>query len=170
MRVLATRRVVRFLTVESRPSEIEVVAGSTDANGFYELTMSKMRDYDFYFLRFYSSTGFDGVRYTPPGDVEITARISKRRPVVEDRVLEDSPEWEAVQRLVELYGADSTRGRIVRELGVPDRTERRAGDGGEDRETWWFDTAGVAYILEDGRVIQRKTFQPEPKSQSIARQ
>ena len=170
VRVLATRRVVRFLTVESRPAETEIKSASTDSNGFYEFTMSKMRDYDFYFLRFYNATDFDGVRFTPPPDVEITSRISKRRPVVEDLALADSAQWDAVQRLVALYGEDTTRGRIVRDLGVPDRTQRRAGEDGVERETWWFDSAGVAYIIENGRVIQRKTFQAETGSQDIARQ
>ena len=170
VRVLATRRVVRFLTVESRPAEKEVFVGTTDANGFYELTMEKLRDYDFYFLRFYDSAGFDGVRYAVPSDVEITSRISKRRPVVEDLLLADSPEWDAVERLVALYGEGSTRGRIVRDLGVPDRTERRSGEDGIERETWWFETAGVAYIIEDGRVLERKLFQAEAESQTLARQ
>jgi len=170
VRVLATRRVVRFLTVESRPAEKEVIVGTTDDNGFYELTMEKLRDYDFYFLRFYDTAGFDGVRYAIPADVEITSSISKRRPVVEDLMLTDSPEWDAVERLVALYGEGSTRGRIVRDLGVPDRTERSGNDTGIERETWWFETAGVAYIIEDGRVLERKLFQAEPESQAVASQ
>jgi len=170
VRVLATRRVVRFLTVESRPAETEMTATTTDANGFYELVVSKDRDYDFYFLRFYDPVKFDGVRFARAADVEITARIDKRRPVVEDLVLQDSPEWEAVQRLVKLYGSDSTRGRIIRELGVPDRTERSTGPDQLERETWWYETAGVAYVIQDGQVVERKLFQSEPESQAIARQ
>ncbi|MCZ6649517.1 MAG: carboxypeptidase-like regulatory domain-containing protein [Acidobacteria bacterium] len=170
VRVLATRRVVRFLTVESRPAEAEMNATTTGANGFYEMVVSKNREYDFYFLRFYDPVKFDGIRFARPADVEITARIAKRRPVVEDLVLQDSPEWEAVQRLVDLYGSDSTRGRIIRDLGVPDRTERRAGTDGIERETWWYEAVGVAYVIEDGQVVERKTFQSEPESQAIARQ
>jgi len=170
VRVLATRRVARFLTVESRPAEKEVVVGTTDANGFYELTMEKLRDYDFYFLRFYDTDGFDAVRYAVPPDVEITSRVNKRRPVVEDIALADSPEWDSVERLVELYGPDSTRGRIVRDLGVPDRTDRSGGENGTVRETWWFEAAGVAYIIEDGLVVERKLFQSEPESQALASQ
>lgn len=170
VRILATRRVVRFLTVESRPAETQLNSTSTDANGFYEMVVSKNREYDFYFLRFYDPVQFDGIRFSLPADVEITSRIDKRRPVVEDLALKDSPEWEAVQRLVKLYGRDSTRGRIIRDLGVPDRTERSPGAGNLERETWWYETVGVAYIIEDGQVIERKTFQSEPESQAIARQ
>jgi hypothetical protein len=170
VRVLATRRVARFLTVESRPSEAEMKATATDANGFYEMVVSKNREYDFYFLRFYNPVHFDGIRFTRPADVEVTARIAKRRPVVQDLILQDSPEWEAVQRLVKLYGSESTRGRIIRDLGVPDRTERRAGPDGMERETWWYEGVGVAYVIEDGQVVERKTFQSEPDSQAIARQ
>lgn len=170
VRVLATRRVVRFLTVESRPAEAEMNATVTDVNGFYEMVVSKNREYDFYFLRFYDPVKFDGIRYARPADVEITARIDKRRPVVEDLILQDSPEWAAVQRLVTLYGSDSTRGRIIRDLGVPDRTERRPGANSIERETWWYEAVGVVYVIEDGKVVERKTFQSEPESHAIARQ
>jgi hypothetical protein len=34
VRVIATRRVAKFLTVESRPAQKELVATTTDANGF----------------------------------------------------------------------------------------------------------------------------------------
>jgi hypothetical protein len=169
VRVLATRRVVKFLTIESQPAETQVAATTTGPDGFYELTVPKLRDYDFYFLRFYGPDSFDAVKFAVPADVEVTERIQKRRPVVEDVVLGYSVEWDAVQRLVGLYGADSARGQIVRQLGVPDRTERRAAEDGKERETWWYERAGVAYVIEEGRVVDRMTFQPE-ESPAIARQ
>jgi hypothetical protein len=170
VRAIATRRIVKFLTVESQPAQKEVVSTNTDANGFYELTLPKLRDYDYYFLRFHDPVQFDAVKFAVPEDVEITNRIQKRRPVVEDFVLDFSPQWDAVQRLVELYGASTTRGKIVRQLGVPDRTDHTATESGVERETWWFDAAGVAYVIEDGRVVEKKTFQPERESDSIAHQ
>ena len=170
VRVLATRRVAKFLTVESQPAQKEIASTTTDLDGFYELAVPKLRDYDFYFLRFHDPVRFDAVKFAVPEDLEITERIQKRRPAVEDTVLQYAAGWEAVQRLVELYGASTTRGQIVRQLGVPDRTDKITTGEGVERETWWFESAGVAYVIEDGRVLEKTTFQPEQESESVARQ
>ena len=169
IRVIATRRVVKFLTIESQPAEAELVTGSTDASGFYEIEVPKVRDYDFYFLRYFDGETFDAVRYAVPEDIEITDRISKRRPVVQDLTLLPAAGWDAVQRLISLYGAGSARSEIVRALGVPERTERTTTPEGIDRETWWYDTVGVAYVINDGRVTDKKTFAPRQESSSLAR-
>lgn len=169
VRVIATRRVVKFLTIESRPAEKELVSTVTGANGFYELDVPKVRDYDFYFLRFYDSERFDSIRYATPADIEITGRINKRRPVIQDVRLPRAAGWDAVTRLVNLYGAQSTRGKIIRQLGVPDRTERAGAADGVDRETWWYDSVGVAYVIEAGEVVDKKSFQPAKESLPLAR-
>ncbi|MFQ5718379.1 MAG: hypothetical protein ACE5IK_02410 [Acidobacteriota bacterium] len=169
VRVIATRRVVKFLSIESHPAEKELVAAITGPSGFYELEVPKVRDYDFYFLRFYDGAHFDGVRYARPDDVEITAWIDKRRPVIQDVTLAPAAGWDAVQRLVKLYGAESPRGRIVRELGVPERTDHAPSADGVDRETWWYDRAGVAYVIENGQVVDRQRFRPRQETRPLAR-
>ena len=168
VRILATRRVVRFLGIESRPAEKELVSTVTGPDGFYEVEVPKLRDYDYYFLRFYDSTHFDSIRYAKPPDIEITSWIRKRRPVVQDMQMRWAAGWDAVQRLVSLYGADSVRGQVVRQLGVPERIERATTEG-VDRETWWYEGAGVAYIIENGQVVEKKSFQPTQESSPLAR-
>ena len=168
IRVLATRRVVKFLTIESQPAEKELVSTVSGANGFYELEVPKVRDHDFYFLRFHDAH-FDAVRYSTPPDIEITGWINKRRPVVQDVRLTSAPGWDAVRRLVDLYGADTTRGKIIRQLGVPERTERTSRLDDLDRETWWYEILGVAYVIEDGEVVEKRSFQPRQESRPLAR-
>ncbi|MFQ5669159.1 MAG: hypothetical protein ACE5HD_01415 [Acidobacteriota bacterium] len=170
VRVLATRRVFRFLALESTPAEAELASVTTDINGFYELTVPKTRDYDFYFVRFYDAHGFDMVKFSLPADIEITGRINRRRPVIVDEELRFAPGWEAVQRLVKVYGPGSARGRIVRELGVPDRADRTFTAAGIERETWWFDRASVAYVIEDGKVKEKKLFTADQGFSSIVHQ
>jgi hypothetical protein len=170
VRVIATRRVVKFLKVESKPVQAELAATLTDATGFYEIQVPRDRDFDDFYLRFYDRQGFDAVKYAVPPDVDITRIIRKGRVEVLDQNLEFAPGWDAVSRLVGLYGEGSPRGEIVRQLGVPDRTERVAAPAGGERETWWYDAAGVAYVLEDGRVIERTEFEPHQESTPIARQ
>jgi len=169
VRVIATRRVVKFLTVESRPAEKELGSTISGPNGFYELSVPKVRDYDFYFLRFFDGEQFDSVRFATPPDIEITQQIKKRRPVIQDIHLPRAAGWDAVTRLVDLYGAESTRGKIVRQLGVPERTERDTAAGHPEREIWWYDRAGVAYVIEDGEVLERKLFQPPKESLPLVR-
>jgi len=170
VRILATRRVAEFLSIKSQPAETEVVATRTSADGFYEMNAPKLRDYDFYFLRFHARSGFDAVRFSLPEDVEITDRLSKRRPVVQDCALGPAAGWDATRRLIEMYGPDSPRGRIVRSLGVPDRVEDAPSGTAAAREIWWYDTAGVAYVLENGEVLERRVATPRGESQAIARQ
>lgn len=154
VRLLATRRVAKFLTIESQPAEAELASTRTDANGFYEMRVPRDREYDFFFLRFYTVADFDSVRFDPPADREITRRFTSRRPVIEDCVLPMAPGWDAVRRLLELYGPDSPRGRVVRALGVPDRVEAVPGMGG--REMWRYEAEGVTYIVEGDQVLDRR--------------
>jgi hypothetical protein len=170
VRVIATRRVIKFLQVESKPVQAELAAGLTDATGFYEISVPRDRDFDDFFLRFYDRERFDAVKYAVPPDLDITRIVRKGRVGVLDQNLEFAPGWDAVSRLVDLYGEGSPRGEIVRRLGVPDRTERTASPEGGERETWWYDAVGVAYALEDGRVIERTVFEPQRESTPIARQ
>jgi hypothetical protein len=170
VRILATRRVAEFLTIKSQPAETEVAATRTSADGFYEMSAAKLRDYDFYYLRFHAPTGFDAVRFSPPEDVEITDRLAKRRPVVQDCTLGPAPGWDATRRLIELFGPDSPRGRIVRALGVPDRVEDAPSGASAAREVWWYDAAGIAYVIENGEVLERRAVTPRVESQAIARQ
>ena len=154
VRLLATRRVAKFLTIESAPAEAELASARTDTNGFYEMRVPRDREYDFFFLRFYTVADFDSVRFDPPADREITKRFTSRRPVIEDCVLPAAPGWDAVRRLLELYGPDSPRGRVVRALGVPDRVDAVPGAPGQ--EAWRYEAEGVTYIVEGDRVLDRR--------------
>ena len=166
VRLLATRRVAKFLTIESEPAEAELASTRTDANGFYEMRVPRDREYDFFFLRFSTPTDFDRVRFDRPADREITKRFTSRRPVIQDCVLPAAPGWDAVQRLLELYGADSPRGRLIRALGVPDRVEPMDGAG---REAWQFAAAGVTYIVEGDRVVDRRALAEGGEVPAVAR-
>ena len=167
VRLLATRRVAKFLTIESQPAQAELASVRTDANGFYEMRVPRNPEYDFFFLRFFTPGSFDRVRFDPPADREITGRFSSRRPVIQDCVLPAAPGWDAVQRLLQLYGADSPRGRVIRSLGVPDRVEPVAGASG--REAWQFAAAGVVYFVEGDQVVDRRALAEGGEVPAVAR-
>ena len=130
----------------------------TDRDGRYraEFIPSDLGNNLYHF--FYAGEGFDGVRFQKPDGVDITSQLKGARELRIDQVLLDNPKWKEVQQKIALYGADSMRGNVLRQLGLPERIDRGVGD--PPTETWWYYGKGISYRFSGPAIEGSYTFQP----------
>ena len=130
----------------------------TDRDGRYRAEFIPSELGNNVYLFFYAEEGFDGVRFQKPEGVDITSQLKGARELRIDQVLLDNPKWKEVQQQIAQYGADSMRGKVLRQLGLPERVDR--GVGNPPTETWWDYTKGISYRFAGPAVEGSYTFQP----------
>lgn len=138
------RREARALTDERGEYRLEVVAGDLGNN---------------LHLFFYDREGFDAVRYARPEPVDVTKRVRETRELVINQTLGTHPNWPEVVRLRVEYGPDSHRGRILRQMGLPERREASR-SGGDLIEQWHYFSRGITYVLRNGELSGTHQFEP----------
>ncbi|MBF8297861.1 MAG: hypothetical protein HW395_518 [candidate division NC10 bacterium] len=130
----------------------------TDREGRFKLEFVPEQLGNNFYLFFYAEEGFDGVRYQKPDSIDLTDRLREGQELRFDQVLLDHPKWKEVQQQIALYGADSTRGKVLRQLGLPERIDRGVGD--QPAETWWYYAKGISYRFAGPAIEGSYTFKP----------
>ncbi len=130
----------------------------TDQDGRYRAEFIPDQLGNNFYLFFYAEDGFDGVRFQRPESVDITSRLREGRELKFDQALLDHPKWKEVQRKIALYGAESMRGKVLRQLGLPERIDRGLGE--PPTETWWYFTKGISYRFAGPALEGSYTFKP----------
>jgi len=110
------------------------------------------------YLFFYAEKGFDGVRFQKPEGIDITKRLKEGRELRLDQALLNHPQWKEVQRQIAQFGADSAKGKVLRQSGLPERIDRVVGD--QATETWWYYSKGISYRFAGSALEGSYTFQP----------
>ena len=130
----------------------------TDGEGRYRAEFIPKELGNNFYLFFYAEEGFDAVRFQKPDTIDITDRLKEGKELRFDQVLLDHPKWKEVQQQIALYGADSMRGKVLRQLGLPERIDRGVGD--QPAETWWYYAKGISYRFAGPAIEGSYTFQP----------
>ena len=130
----------------------------TDRDGRFQLEFVPEQLGNNLYLFFYAEEGFDGVRYQKPDSIDVTDRLKEGKELRFDQVLLDHPKWKEVQQQIALYGADSMRGKVLRQLGLPERIDRGVGD--QPAETWWYYAKGISYRFSGPAIEGSYTFKP----------
>ena len=130
----------------------------TDGEGRYRAEFIPKELGNNFYLFFYAEEGFDAVRFQKPEGIDITSRLREGRELKFDQVLLDHPKWKEVQQQIALYGADSMRGKVLRQLGLPERIDRGVGD--QPAETWWYYAKGISYRFAGPAIEGSYTFKP----------
>ena len=130
----------------------------TDHEGRYRAELIPKELGNNFYLFFYAEEGFDGVRFQKPEGIDITGRLREAKELKFDQALLDHPKWKEVQQKITLYGADSMRGKVLRELGLPERIDRGVSD--PPTETWWYYGKGISYRFAGPAIEGSYTFQP----------
>jgi hypothetical protein len=152
VRVLKTRRLRSVSAPRSTSQEVEEARTRTDSEGRFSLDIPQDNAFPFWYVRFYDPKVFDAVKYVLPVDVEVSRMIESGGPVEVAAVLKTQPDWPKVKALVDEYGAASSRGQILRSLGLPSsRTPAEEG-----REIWVYAAAGVTYVLQGDTVAETR--------------
>lgn len=130
----------------------------TDRDGRYRAEFIPSELGNNVYLFFYAEEGFDGVRFQKPDGIDITSRLEETRELKLDQVLLDNPKWKEVQQRIAQYGADSMKGKVLRQLGLPERIDRGVGD--QPAETWWYYSKGISYHFAGPAIEGSYTFEP----------
>jgi hypothetical protein len=158
VRLLKTKTILNLLHFSTGSQQQEEARSQTDASGNFELKLVPDPKYDYFYMRFYDAKSFDPVRYSVPGDKDVTRLLKTRPEVVVDEVILDHPDWPRVEAMLREFGPDSNRGRILRSLGLPERRETIADSPG--REDWWYYAKGMCYQLQSDEVVRIRRFDP----------
>jgi hypothetical protein len=138
------RREARALTDERGEYRIEVVPAELGNN---------------LYLFFYDREAFDAVRYARPEPVDVTRTLRETRELVINQTLRTHPDWAEVARLRVEYGPDSHRGRILRQMGLPERREATR-TGADLVEQWHYFSRGITYVIRNGELSGTHQFEP----------
>ncbi|HLC21036.1 MAG TPA: carboxypeptidase-like regulatory domain-containing protein [Candidatus Methylomirabilis sp.] len=130
----------------------------TDKDGRYRAEFIPSELGNNVYLFFYAGQGFDGVRFEKPDGIDITSRLKEGKELNFDQSLLDHPKWKEVQQRIAQYGADSMRGKVLRQLGLPERIDRGVGE--QPTETWWYFGKGISYRFAGASIEGSYTFQP----------
>jgi hypothetical protein len=152
VRLLKSRTILTLSSFKKESQDLEETRTVTDAHGFYEFSFPRDPDFRYFYLRFYDPRTFDAVKYRLPGDLDISRRARKGRPVLANIELRFHPDWTEVKTLIERYGSASDRGRILMALGLP---SQRAEEG-QGLELWAYDGVGVSYLIRGETVVETR--------------
>ncbi len=131
----------------------------TDAQGRYRIEFIPASLGNNFYLFFYDKTGFDRVKYRQPEPLDITPLLERDRGVTVNQVLQFQPSWAEVERQIAYYGADSERGKILRQYGLPEKREM-SGTGDLAFDVWWYYAAGVSYWFSGDNLARTHEFTP----------
>jgi len=131
----------------------------TDPQGQYRIEFVPASLGNNFYLFFYDKTGFDRVKYRQPEPLDITTLLDRNQSVTVNQVLQFQPSWAEVQRQITYYGANSDRGKILRQSGLPDKRET-SGAGAEAADVWWYYADGVSYWFSGDTLTRTHEFPP----------
>ena len=156
--LIGTQRYIELKRFTSGGSIGTVARVTTDANGYFSIDVPKDRHYQFWFLRFAEPGQIDPVKYVIPEDVEITADARRGRVATLDKTIQMNPDWPEIERRIAEAGGESTeKGRILRTLGLPEKSVKDPSAGTEE---WWYFTRGVLYTFSGTQPATQRKFEP----------
>ncbi|HEY3174309.1 MAG TPA: hypothetical protein VGK94_00965 [Candidatus Polarisedimenticolia bacterium] len=161
VQVIATQRYLELNRRTSGGATATLARAVTDSGGYYSIDIPRDRHYQFWFLRFVDPALLDTVEYLPPEDLEITAMVRRGRVAAVETTIRQHPEWPEVARRVAAAGGPATeKGRILRTLGLPEKTVAVAPTGTGAREEWWYFTKGIVYTFRGAEPGLARRFEP----------
>jgi hypothetical protein len=138
----------------------------TDAQGRYRVEFVPVSVGNNFYLFFYDVTGFDRVKYRRPEPLDISDRLRSQTTLVVNHILQFHPSWSELTRQIAYFGAESDRGRILRQHGLPDKRDAPPSSAA-DPEVWWYYADGVSYWFVENQLTRTTQFPPMPQPASV---
>jgi hypothetical protein len=164
VRLLKTRRIRNAPGGKSREQDVEEARTRTNDVGAYRFEVQVDYTFPYWFVRFYDPKEFDSVKYQLPQDADVSRAVRDGVGVDASSVFRFHPDWDRVRKEVDQVGAASQRGQILRSLGLPAR--RTPGEDG--REVWDYPALGLAYVLQDDKVVEVRHGEPQAPAEDKA--
>ncbi len=156
--LVATRRYVELGKYSSGGEVLNAARATSDDNGYFSIDIPKERGYQHWFVRLMDPGDFDAVKYLPPEDIEITSQVRKGLVAQVETMIRFHPDWpEVEERVARAGGPDTPRGRILRSIGLPEKTVHGDVPGVEE---WWYFTRGIVYNFRGEEAAGSRRFDP----------
>ena len=139
-------------------TEDDVVAGVTDEDGNFSLEMMIEPNWTGFVLRI-NAARIDPLRYEQPTEVDLTDVIlngisSGNFVFTVNRAVESRPRWQELKEMIERYGQDSDKGRLLDQLGLPEMVREFVRDGRRG-SIWFYYSLGRAFrFLGDEQEVE----------------
>lgn len=154
----SSRAVFSFRTFRRELQDTRRVAAVTGKQGEFELVWP----WDGYFNYFELVVGVPvrtpgGERFEVLERMDVSSRLKQNNPMVVTVAVDNAQFVRTLQAFLASIDSDDER-RVYQQMGKPDRVEERGAE-----RSWWYFERGRAYVFDEGRLDEVKTFDPVEK-------
>lgn len=159
--LIVEREVIDISTFKSSTKERKVFTTETDADGKYFFTWTLDDYYNRFYINYITVGKFDDVQFLPPQEpvVDVSKYIGKGKNYEDKLVIFYNPSWDKLLKLIEVFGADSDKGKILRSYGFFEK-ETEETITGEKYVFWWYYAKGKSFKFSGEKLIKEYKFQP----------
>jgi hypothetical protein len=159
--LIVEREVLDISTFQSSTKNRKVFTTETDADGKYFFTWKPDDYYNRFYINYVTEGKFDDVQFLPPSEpmIDVSKYIGKSKNFEHKLILLYHPSWDKIRKLIEVYGNDSDKGKILRAYGFFEK-ETEEEIAGEKYSFWWYYAKGKAFKFSGEKLIKEYKFQP----------
>jgi hypothetical protein len=159
--LIVEREVLDISTLKSSTKNRKVFTTETDADGKYFFTWKLDDYYNRFYINYITEGRFDDVQFLPPSEplIDISKYIGKGKNFEHKLILFYHPSWDKIRKLIEVYGSESDKGKILRTHGFFEK-ETEEEIAGEKYSFWWYYAKGKAFKFSGEKLIKEYKFQP----------
>jgi hypothetical protein len=159
--LIVEREVLDISTLRSSTKNRKVFTTETDADGKYYFTWKPDDYYNRFYINYITEGKFDDVQFLPPVEplIDVSKYVGKEKNYEHKLVIFYNPSWDKLQKLIEIYGGDSDKGKILRSYGFFEK-ETEEEIAGEKYAFWWYYAKGKAFKFSGEKMIKEYKFQP----------
>ena len=130
-------------TFENKIIDSKYVVYKTDSKGFFNFS-PKIDTYFNVFVLEFTGDGFDYAKYLLPEPEDISSNISKGEQITVNRTYQTHPDWLKLQIALEGYDKKSSKYKVLRKYGFPDKRDIIENIG----EKWYYFELGKEFLIK----------------------
>jgi hypothetical protein len=159
--LLVEREVLDISTFKTTVKDRKVFSTPTDEQGKYYFTWKLDDYYNRFYLNYISEGKFDDVKFLAPPEplIDASKYVGKEKNFEHKLVIQYHPAWTKLLKLIEVYGADSDKGKVLRYNGFFEK-ETEEEIAGEKHIFWWYYSRGKSFKFSGEKLIKEYKFQP----------
>ena len=159
--LIVEREVLDISTFKTTVKERKVFSTVTDEQGKYYFTWKLDDYYNRFYLNYISEGKFDDVKFLAPGEpvIDASKSVGKEKNFEHKLVIHYQPEWTKLLKLIDVYGANSDKGKVLRANGFFEK-ETEEEIAGEKHTFWWYYARGKSFKFSGEKLIKEYKFQP----------
>jgi len=158
---IVEREVIDLSNFKKSISKRKVFTTQTDRDGVFFFTWNTDNYFNKFYLEYYVKDNFDDARFIPPKEnlEDVSRSVAKGRNYEGKLVLTYHKDWFRVKSMIDLFGIESDKGKMLRKWGL---YERETKDDISDviYTFWWYYSKGKAFKFKENRLVKEFTYSP----------